>query len=57
MEETNINLSKEKRYIVNGRLGQYELTTVDNPPRECFFMDDNDDYEYFTNPKIIELKP
>lgn len=48
-----MNLFKENMYIINDRMGQYELTTEDN--RECFFMDDTDCYEYFKDAKIEHL--
>lgn len=41
-----MKLSKEKHYLVNGRKGNYELTTQGNKSH-CFFMDDTDVYEYF----------
>ena len=47
-----MKLSKEKKYIITrdraeyGRLGQYELTTIDGESH-CFFMDDTLGYEYF----------
>jgi hypothetical protein len=41
-----IKFSKEKKYVVNGRIGQYELTTNDGK-FHCFFMDDTDEYDYF----------
>lgn len=53
MLKKKIELRKDKFYLVNGRKGQYELTTKDD--RECFFMDDTDEYEYFENPKIEEI--
>jgi len=43
-------LNKETIYIIDGREGQWELTSEDN--RECFFMDDTDKYEYFVNPEV-----
>jgi hypothetical protein len=46
--------SKSKRYLVNGRAGQYELTTGDG--RLCFYMDDTNRYEYFPpDTQVIEL--
>lgn len=50
-----MKLSKEKKYKVNGRIGQYELTTQ-KEGAHCFFMDDTDEYEYFDDPIIEELK-
>lgn len=41
-----VELSKEKHYFVNGRRGQYELSTADGK-HHCFFMDDTNVYEYF----------
>lgn len=41
-------LQKDKWYSINGRQGQYELTTTDG--RHCFFMDDTLEYEYFDGP-------
>ena len=38
--------SKEKYYMINGRRGQYELSTADGNSH-CFFMDDTNVYEYF----------
>lgn len=46
-------LSKEKFYDINGRTGQYELTTADGKDH-CFFMDDTSEYEYF--PVETEIK-
>ena len=47
--------SKKYKIIINGktRTGQYELTTLDGC--HCFFMDDTDNYEYFT-PSQIEIR-
>ena len=49
-----MKLIKSKFYVIEKRIGQYELTTTDN--QECFFMHDTDKYEYFENPKIEEYK-
>lgn len=53
-------LSKEKSYIITtgsgicGRIGQYELTTIDGKSH-CFFMHDTCKYEFFpVNSKIKE---
>jgi len=47
--------SKEKLYSINGRIGQYELTTI-NDKQHCFFMDDTAQYEYFdTSSTIFEI--
>lgn len=53
-DEKPLELSKEKMYLVNGRKGQYELTTLNK--MECFFMDDTLQYEYFENPEITEVQ-
>lgn len=45
-----VNLVKGELYIVNGKEGQYELTTEDS--EYCFFMSDSCQYEYFKNPII-----
>lgn len=45
-----MNLLKERLYMVNGRVGQYELTTESG--LECFFMADTCRYEYFDDPVI-----
>jgi len=50
-----MKLKKELKYNVNGRIGQYELTTVGAFSRECFFMDDTNMYEYFRKPIIKML--
>ena len=48
-------MTKGKIYLVEGRRGQYELSTADGKSH-CFFMDDTDDYEYFPiDTKIKEL--
>lgn len=48
-------LSKERKYLVNSRIGKYELTTQkDNC--DCFFMDDSSEYEYFEQGShIVEM--
>jgi hypothetical protein len=45
-------LSKEKHYYINGRRGQYELSTTDGKSH-CFFMDDSNVYEYFPITTLI----
>jgi len=45
-----MELYKNKIYCVNGRKGQYELTTKDG--YKCFFMLDSSKYEYFKDPDI-----
>jgi hypothetical protein len=51
-----MTFSKEKKYLIGDRKGQYELTTADQK-HHCFFMDDTDIYEYFPiNSKIEEYK-
>lgn len=45
-------MDKSKMYIVNGREGQYELTT--DTGKDCFFMSDTLEYEYFKDAKIKE---
>lgn len=44
--DTRIKFSKEKKYVIDGRIGQYELSTEDGI-NHCFFMDDRNEYEYF----------
>jgi hypothetical protein len=50
-----MKLSKEKKYLINGRVGQYELTTQ-KEKAHCFFMDDTNEYEYFESPTIEPIK-
>ncbi len=50
IERKMMELKKEGLYIVNKRLGQYELTTLEGDL--CFFMDDTNEYEYFQKPEI-----
>ena len=47
-----MKLLKSKYYFVNGRRGQYELSTADGKSH-CFFMDDSLAYEYFSIKLII----
>jgi len=46
-------LEKEKLYIINERVGQYELTTTDN--YNCFYMSDTMEYEYFS-PEVLVVE-
>lgn len=51
-----MEFSKEKKYLIKGREGQYELTTEDKK-HHCFFMDDKQRYEYFSvNVDIAEVQ-
>ena len=56
-ELMNLELSKEKTYIINdNRTGRYELSTKDGKSH-CFHMDDSFIYEYFPiTSKIEELE-
>ena len=48
-----MKLFKNRHYKINGRIGQYELTTLKN--EICFYMEDTLKYEYFDSPKIEKV--